>query len=429
MNQVDVIRLMYYELDLNIQLFIIILMKRQSSNYFRTERRNFIKNPSIPSKKKVKIIFELIQHINFYDENNRSKLKRFFRKNSEFFPKTFANFKKIFDLDEIDKEKRSKLIFAITSDLDSLFKKRDYKIIWITALSLLGHLAIIFYFLLYKAINIFQLLNELYEPAFFLLSIYLIYSLFSLLIINQFFTLLTRSREKLRLFLNIIDKIIHFTLSGFYLASWFLLLCYINPQFQISDFILFLIMIPQFLYHIIPIIDQIFGHNLVFYDNFFLYLSHLIVLLKSRYKNYYDIPYFFEKLLNSLNQGLIRNYRVRIKNQEDIENTFLRSFYTGYDLKLKLLGFKLEMIYEIEDVEIQSDNDFSLSFLKNIINRLEEAEVLIGQQKFEFANITYWEKLFMKTEKNTILNKMIYPLLMGVLATLTSIFIRFIFLN
>jgi len=405
-------------------------MKRHSSNDFRIERRNFIKNPSIPSKKKVKFIFELIQHIKFYDEKNRGKIKRFFRKNLDYFPKSYANFEDFFSLDKIDEEKRSKLIFAITSDLDSLFKRRDYKTIWITPISLIGHLVFIFFTLfLYKNIDIFQLFNEIYTPILLLSVIYLLYSVFSLIVVNQYFTLLTRSREKVRLFLYIIDKMIHFTLLGFYLTSWFILVCYISPKFQLPDYITFLIIIPQILYHIISFIDQIVGHNLVSYDNFFLYLSHLIVLLKTRYKNFNDIPYFFEKLLNSLNRELIRNYRVRITNQEEIEKNFLRSFFTGYDLKLKLLGFKLEMIYHgIEDVEIRSRKSFSLSFLKDIVNKLEDAEELMGEQKFQFANITYWEKLFLKTEKNTILNKMIFPLMMGALATITTILIRLILL-
>lgn len=405
-------------------------MKRQCSNDFRIERKNFIKNPSIPFKKKVKFIFELIQHIQFYDKSNKGKLKRFFRKNLDYFSKSYANFEDFFSLDKINEEKRSKLVLAITSDLDSLFKQRDYKTIWITPISLILHLVFIFFILfLYKNIDIFQLFNEIYAPILFLSAIYLLYSFFSLIVVNQFFTLLTRSREKVRLFLDIIDKVIHFILLGFYLTSWVILLGYISPKFQLPDFITFLIIIPQILYHIIPFIDQIVGHNLASYDNFFLYLSHLIVLLKSRYKNFYDIPYFFEKLLNSMNRELIRNYRVRIKNQEEIENNFLRSFFTGYDLKLKLLGFKLEMIYYgIKDIEIRSSKNFSLSFLKDIINKLEEAKELIGQQKFHFANITYWEKLFMKTEKNTILNKMIFPLMMGALAALTAILIRLIFL-
>ena len=133
-------------------------------------------------------------------------------------------------------------------------------------------------------------------------------------------------------------------------------------------------------------------------------------------------------MLDCLNQEFIYNHSVRIKNQEEIESKFLRYFFTEDILNYKLLGYKLETIYhEINDEEILSGNHISPRFLKIIISKLEELSELIGQQKFEFDNITDWEKVFMRSEKNTITKKMIYPLIMGSLIALISFLISLAF--
>jgi len=401
-------------------------MKNKFSKILFSELKTLIRDTDISSNKKFIIVLELIQHLKFYNKESKGKFKRFFRRNISFFPQTYKSFSKIFNLEKIEEEKRNRMIWSIERELNQILGEQNKWDLFYSVIFLFIHI-LVFYFLFnfILKLELLMILSDVSGSIIFISILYFLFTFGSPILLYEEITYLTRRWDKIRLFIKEINKLIAIIVFIFYLNSWITMMFIINnPVLLDIQIIVQLIIIPPIIFSIIGIMDFFNKNKMKYYDDFLLYLHYFIILSKYHYEYKFDIPYFFRKLLNGLNDSLIYNFGIKIGNQEKIESKFIHYLLTMNSFEIKKIGVQLEtLIHKNEDMDLKFKNRLNFCSIQNIVTKFEDILRKFNISDVEFTYITFLEKLSSSNmNKFSLFLKIILPII-GVFTTIITLLI------
>jgi hypothetical protein len=367
-------------------------MKDRKSKIFFSELKNYMKSEEITNNKKFLSLLELIQHINHFNVKSKTKLKRFFSIKKKYFSKTYLYFSSIFSENKLDDRGKSIFTLRIKKYMYRVIRDSKIKDIIFPIVFFLFNFFLFWYiFEIVLDLNYLELIHTRLWIIALVIGSYIVLNILSFMILSE--RQLTRFWDKTRRFFREIERTIGLILLFLYIAVFlFILFSIETPILLTNDIYLSLIILPPILVSIPVLIDGLNSYKMLFYDDFLLYLNYNIVLLKFNHGYIFDLPYFFKRLLISLNNSLRYYFDFEIINQEELENQFIHNILLKDHKKKKFFGAKLEsLLYIDKEINLKYKYNLSSGTILEVLTKF--GDILQSTQfsplKFKVINIWY----------------------------------------